>query len=101
MQHYKINYVYLLDLSPENKVNPYGVFETALGLVALRIFLFLMSKLSLKFGLFDGEYTLYSLLINLLFIIYAISYSILSFQKRNNKSNEELYVSSWERCCKI
>jgi hypothetical protein len=69
LQHYKINYVYLLDLSPENKVNPYGVFETALGLVALRIFLFLMSKLSLKFGLFGGEYTLYSLLINLLLII--------------------------------
>ena len=69
LQHYKINYVYLLDLSPENKVNPYGVFETALGLAAFWMFFFLMSKLSLKFGLFGGEYTLYSLLINLLLII--------------------------------
>ena len=40
LQHYKINYVYLLDLSPENKVNPYGVFETALGLAAFWMFFF-------------------------------------------------------------
>jgi hypothetical protein len=70
LQYYKINYVYLLDLNPKNKINPYGVFEGVLGLAALWMFFFLMMKLSLKFGLFGGEYTLYPLLINLSFIIF-------------------------------
>ena len=69
LQHYKINYVYLLDLSSENRINPYGVFETAAGLASLWMFFFLMSKLCLKFGLFGGEYTLFSLLINLALVV--------------------------------
>ena len=55
LEHYKINYVYIFDLGPKNKVSPYQVFEGVFSLSALWMFFFLMMKLSLKFGLFGGE----------------------------------------------
>ena len=70
LQYYKINYVYLFDLHPKNKVNPSSVFESVLGLAALWMFLFLMMKLSLKFGLFGGQYTLFPLLMNLSLVVF-------------------------------
>ena len=69
LQHYRINYVYLLDLSPKNNINPEQIFQTVIGLSALWMFLFLMMKLTLKFCLFGGEYTLFPLLMNLSLII--------------------------------
>lgn len=69
LQYYRINYAYLLDLSPKNNVNPYQIFQGVIGLSALWMFLFLMMKLALKFGLFGGEYTLFPLLMNLSLII--------------------------------
>ena len=83
LQHYKINYVYLFDLAIKNKVNSYDVFELALGLSSLWIFFFVMTKLSLKFGLFGGEYTLFPLLMNLsLVIIFFLPFSILYLNAR-------------------
>ena len=83
LQYYKINYVYLLDLSPDNRINPYGVFETALGLAALWMFFFLMGKLSLKFGLFGEEFTLFPLLINLtLVVVLFLPFHIIYFHFR-------------------
>ena len=69
LQYYKINYTYIFDLNPKNKINPYGIFESVLGLSALWMFLYLMMKLSLKFGLFGGQYTLFPLLMNLSLVV--------------------------------
>ena len=69
LQYYNINYTYIFDLNPKNKINPYGIFESVLGLSALWMFLFLMMKLSLKFGLFGGQYTLFPLLMNLSLVV--------------------------------
>ena len=83
LRYYKINYVYLFDLSPENKINPYGVFETVLGLSALWMFFFLMMKISLKFELFNGEYTIFSLLMNIsLIVILFLPFHIIFFSFR-------------------
>ena len=48
LQYYKINYVYLLDLNPKNKINPYGVFEGVLGLAALWMFFFFNDEIIFK-----------------------------------------------------
>ena len=69
LQYYNINYNYIFDLNPKNKINPYGAFESVLGLSSLWMFLFLMMKLSLKFGLFGGQYTLFPLLMNLSLVV--------------------------------
>ena len=83
LQHYKINYVYLFDLSPKNRVSPYDVFESVLGLSALWMFLFLMTKLSLKFNLFGGEYTLFPLIMNTSLVIFLfLPFQVLYFQFR-------------------
>jgi hypothetical protein len=84
LEHYKINYVYIFDLGPKNKVSPYQVFEGVFGLSALWMFFFLMTKLALKFQLFGGEYTLFPLLMNtslvvILFLPFHIFY--LNFRK--------------------
>ena len=83
LKYYKINYRYLFELDPKNKVNPYGVFETVAGLSALWMFFFLMMKLCLKFGLFGGEYTLFPLLINLsLVVILLLPFHIINYNFR-------------------
>lgn len=70
LKYYNINYHFIFDLNPKNKINPYGVFENVLLLSAIWMFLFLMMKLSLKFGLFGGEYTLFPLLMNTLLVFF-------------------------------
>ena len=40
LKYYKINYRYLFELDPKNKINPYGIFETVAGLSALWMFFF-------------------------------------------------------------
>ena len=83
LQYYKINYVYLFDLSPKNRICPYDVFESVLGLSALWMFLFLMTKLALKFNLFGGEYTLFPLIMNTSLVIFLfLPFQVLYFQFR-------------------
>ena len=83
LKYYKINYRYLFELDPKNKINPYGVFETVAGLSALWMFFFLMMKLCLKFGLFGGEYTLFPLLMNLsLVVILLLPFHIINYTFR-------------------
>ena len=83
LKYYKINYRYLFELDPKNKIEPDGVFETVAGLSALWMFFFLMMKLCLKFGLFGGEYTLFPLLMNLsLVIILLLPFNIINYNFR-------------------
>ena len=84
LKYYKINYAYIFELDTKNKIKPFAIFQNALGLCALWILLFLMMKLSAKFGLFGGEYTLFPLIMNtflvvILFLPFHILY--LSFRK--------------------
>ena len=82
-EHYKINYRYLFELDPKNKIKPNGVFEVVAGLAALWMFFFVMMKLSLKFGLFGGEYTLFPLLMNLsLVVLLLLPFQIIYFNSR-------------------
>ena len=82
-EHFKINYRYLFELDPKNKITPNGVFEVVAGLAALWMFFFLMMKLCLKFGLFGGEYTLFPLLMNLsLVILLLLPFQIIYFNSR-------------------
>ena len=83
LEHYKINYRYLFELDPKNKITPNGIFETVAGLSALWMFFFVMMKLSLKFDLFGGEYTLFPLLMNLsLVVLLLIPFQIIYFNCR-------------------
>ena len=83
LKYYKINYRYLFELDPKNKIEPDGVFETVAGLSALWMFFFLMMKLCLKFGLFGGEYTLFPLLMNLsLVVILLLPFNIINYNFR-------------------
>ena len=84
LRYYKINYAYIFELDTKNKIHPFFIFQNALGLAAIWMILFLMMKLSLKFGIFGGEYTLFPLIMNtmlvvILFIPFHILY--LSFRK--------------------
>ena len=84
LRYYKINYAYIFELDTKNKIHPFFIFQNALGLAAIWMILFLMMKLSLKFGIFGGEYTLFPLIMNtilvvVLFIPFHILY--LSFRK--------------------
>lgn len=83
LEHYKINYRFLFELDPKNKINPNAIFETVAGLAALWMFFFVMMKLCLKFGLFGGEYTLFPLLMNLsLVILLLLPFQIINFNCR-------------------
>jgi hypothetical protein len=80
---YKINYRYLFELDPRNKITPNQIFEIVAGLAALWMFYFMMMKLCLKFGLFGGEYTLFPLLMNLsLVVILLLPFHIVYFNCR-------------------
>ena len=84
LQRYKINYAYIFELDTKNKIKPFAILQNAMGLLALWMILFLMMKLSLKFNLFSGEYTLFPLIMNtslviILFLPFHILY--LSFRK--------------------
>lgn len=84
LKYYKINYRYIFELDTKNKIHPFQIFQNAFGLAAIWMFLFLMMKLTLKFRIFGGYFTLFPLLMNtilviLLFIPFHILY--LSFRK--------------------
>ena len=84
LKYYKINYAYIFELDTKNKIKPVVIFQNAFALAAIWMVLFLMMKLSLKFGIFGGEFTLFPLIMNtilvvVLFIPFHILY--LSFRK--------------------
>ena len=80
LEYYKINYRFLFELDPKNKISSGAVFEGVFGLSALWMFFFLMMKISLKFKLFGGEYTLFPLLMNLsLVIILIFPFHVMNF----------------------
>ena len=84
LQYYKINYAYIFELDTKNKIKPFAIFQNAFGLAAVWMFLFLMMKMTLKFQIFGGEYTLFPLIMNsLLVIILFLPFHILylSFRK--------------------
>ena len=84
LQYYKINYSYIFELDIKNKIKPFAVFQNAFLLSAIWMLLFLMMKLTLKFDIFGGEYTLFPLIMNaILVIILFLPFHVLylSFRK--------------------
>ena len=84
LKYYKINYAYIFELDTRNKIKPFEIFQNAFGLSAIWIILFLLMKLSLKFDLFGGEYTLFPLIMNAILIIilfFPFHIIYLSFRK--------------------
>ena len=84
LQYYKINYAYIFELDIKNKIHPFAIFQNAFGLAAIWMLLFLMMKLTLKFNIFGGEYTLFPLIMNsILVIILFLPFHVLylSFRK--------------------
>jgi hypothetical protein len=69
LRHFRLNYAYLFELDIEKQIDLFNVFQHVLGLTALWIILFLLTKLALKFELFGKEYTLFPLIMNTIWII--------------------------------
>ena len=69
LRHYRLNYAFLFELDMKSKIDLMNIFQLTLGLTALWMILFVMSKLSNKFYLFGGEYTLFPLIMNTVLVV--------------------------------
>ena len=69
LRHYRLNYAFLFELDMKSKIDLMNIFQLTLGLTALWMILFVTSKLSNKFYLFGGEYTLFPLIMNTVLVV--------------------------------
>ena len=69
LRHYRLNYAYLFELDMKSKIDLVNIFQLSLGLAALWMILFLLTKLALKFNLLGGEYTLFPLIMNAVLVV--------------------------------
>ena len=68
LTHYRLNYAFLFELDLKNKLDLNNVFQYTLGLAAVWMILFVLTKLALKFDLFGGQYTLFPLIMSTLLV---------------------------------
>ena len=69
LRHYRLNYQYLFEIDMEKQIDLFIIFQHVLGLMALWMILFLLTKLALKFELFGREYTLFPLIMNTVWVL--------------------------------
>ena len=70
LQKYRINYVYILDIDLKSRLGGHDLYKNGFLLLTLWISILLLMKLSLNFGFFGGQYTLFSLILNGLLILF-------------------------------
>ena len=69
LRHYRLNYAFLFEMDMKNKIDIVNLFQLTLGLAALWMILFVMTKLASKFDLFGGEYTLFPMIMNTVLVV--------------------------------
>ena len=70
LQKYRINYVYILEIDPKARLGSSEMFKNGLMMLTVWMTILLMFRLSLNFGLFNSNFSLFALIINLFLVIF-------------------------------
>ena len=70
LRKYRINYIYIFEIDPKLRLGSAEMFQNGLMLLTIWVVSLVLSKMTLSFGLFDSQYALFSLLINLMIIAF-------------------------------
>lgn len=64
---YRLNYIYVFDIEPKNRLGYIEILQISCSMLALWSFFLLLSRLTLSFGMFGNMYSLFPLM-NLCFV---------------------------------
>ena len=70
LRKYRINYIYIFEIDPKLRLGPGEMFQNGLLMLSVWLILIILTKLTLNFKFFGSEYSLFSLILNCLLIIF-------------------------------
>ena len=68
LRRYRINYIYIFEIDPKLRLGAYEMFQNSLLLLAVWMIALVVTKLTLCFDLFSGNFVIFSLGINMAII---------------------------------
>ena len=84
LRKYRINFIYIFEVEPKNRLGHYEIFQLGLCLLSIWSIFLLITKVTLTFNLFNGNYyyfALSNLLIIFVLFIFPLHCSYLEFRK--------------------
>ena len=70
LKKYRINYVYILEIDLKARLGPSELFQNGFMMLAIWMVILLLMKLSLNFGFFGENYSLFALILNGFLVIF-------------------------------
>ena len=70
LKKYRINYVYILEIDLKARLGPSELFQNGFMMLAIWTIILLLMKLSLNFGFFGENYSLFALILNGFLVIF-------------------------------
>ena len=70
LRKYRINYIYIFEIDPKLRLGPGEMFQNALLMLSVWLVLVILTILTLNFKFFGREYSLFTLILNCLLIIF-------------------------------
>ena len=70
LRKYRINYIYIFEIDPKLRLGPGEMFQNGLLMLSVWLILIILAKLTINFRFFDSEYSLFSLILNCLLIVF-------------------------------
>ena len=70
LRKYRINYIYIFEIDPKLRLGPGEIFQNGLLMLSVWLILIILAKLTINFRFFDSEYSLFSLILNCLLIVF-------------------------------
>ena len=70
LRKYRINYIYIFEIDPKLRLGPGEMFQNGLLMLSVWLILIILAKLTINFKFFGSEYSLFSLILNCLLIVF-------------------------------
>ncbi len=70
LRKYRINYIYIFEIDPDSRLGSAEMFQNAFLMLTIWMICLVLSKLTLCFNFFQSEYSLFSLILNCLLILF-------------------------------
>ena len=84
LRKYRINYIYIFEIDPDSRLGSAEMFQNSFLMLSCWMICLVLTKLTLCFGFFSSQYSLFSLIINcslILFLFFPFHCMYYSFRR--------------------
>ena len=84
LRKYRINYIYIFEIDPDSRLGSAEMFQNSFLMLSYWMICLVLSKLTLCFGIFSYQYSLFSLILNcslILFLFFPFHCMYYSFRR--------------------